>query len=280
MTGESKLMTLEQAIGLVPDGAVVAIGGSALRRKPMRMVLELVRQNRRGLHLWTFVGSFDVDILAGAGCAGAVSYSYVGFEHHGLAPAFSRAARSGAITAHEYSEWMFLGAVRATVMGVPFLPTHAGRGSDLVADRGLKETTCPYTGETLLAVPAVRFDFALIHGWRSDDLGHVQTPEFPDHLTEVDFLIARAARSVIVSVEQIIPREQVVREPYRTALFPFDVTAVVEAGGGARPTAVPPVYACETGLVDKYLQAAASPDRFHLALESLTDERDEAGLHN
>ncbi|MBI3949773.1 MAG: CoA transferase subunit A [Acidobacteria bacterium] len=268
----NKLMSLSEAASLVEDGATVAIGGAALRRKPVRMVLELARQCRRGLHLWTFVGSLDVDILVGSGCADAVSYSYVGFEHHGLAPRFSRAAREGKIEANEYSEWMFVGGVRAAVMGIPFLPTHAGRGSDLVQDRGLKEITCPYTGETLLAVPASRFDVAIIHAWRADARGNVQNPEFPDHLIELDYLMARAARHVIVTVEKVASAEQIEQESYRTVLFPFEVTAVVEAKRGARPTAVPPVYPCDTELIDEYMNRAESPEQYSAFLQRLSNE--------
>ena len=130
---------------------------------------------------------------------------------------------------------MLVGGLRAAVMGLPFLPTRAALGSQLAEERGFRTVLDPYTGDEFLAVPAIRPDVAFVHAWRADEDGNVQFPWPPDHLADVDLLVARAARTVVVSVEEIVSADVVAAEPERTKLFGFEVDLLVEAAGGARP---------------------------------------------
>ena len=88
-----KRVSLADAVALVSDGAIVALGGGLSARLPMAMVRELVRQGRRGLHLVGSAHSIDVDMLVAVGAVRRCEESYVGFEQDlGLAPAYRRAA--------------------------------------------------------------------------------------------------------------------------------------------------------------------------------------------
>ena len=140
---------------------------------------------------------------------------------------------------------MLLGRLRAAAAGLPFLPTRAALGSQLSEARGLRTVRDPYSGEDYLAIPALAPDLALIHAWRADPDGNVQMPWPPDHLADVDVLIARAARRVIVTVGRIVTREEVRCAAERTVLFGFEVDAVVPAPGGAWPTASAPDYGAD-----------------------------------
>ena len=137
---------------------------------------------------------------------------------------------------------MLVGGLRAAVMGIPFLPTRAALGSQLVEDRGFRTVVDPYGGDTYLAVPPLRPDVGIVHAWRADEDGNVQFPWPPDHLADADALVARASRLTVVTVEQIVPREVVAAEPERTRLFGFELDLLVEAPGGARPGSLPPLY--------------------------------------
>jgi glutaconate CoA-transferase subunit A len=148
----------------------------------------------------------------------------------------------GAIEDREHSEWMLVGGLRAAVMGIPFLPTRAALGSQLVDERGFRTVRDPYGGDELLAVPALHPDVAFVHAWRADAEGNVQLPWPPDHLADVDLLVARAARTVIVSVEEIVDAGVVAASPERTKLFGFEVDLLVEAPRGAWPGSLPPLY--------------------------------------
>jgi glutaconate CoA-transferase subunit A len=251
-----RLGTWADLVAAVPDGATVGFGGAGLSRKPMRAAVEIGRAGRRDLDLLTFVGGLEVEALLSAGALRSVTASYVGLGAHGRAPRFTEAVASGAVDDREMSEWMLVGGLRAAAMGVPFLPTRAGLGSDLAAERALRDVVDPYTGEDFLAVPALRPDVAVIHAWRADSAGNVQVPWPPDHLWDVDITLARAAGTVVVCAEEVVDEETVAREGHLTRLFAFEVTRVVPAPGGSWPTASPPLRAEDAGWLHEH---AADP---------------------
>ena len=255
------IVELEQAVSLVRDGDRVGVGGAVLSRKPMAAVRALAAAGRRQLELVTFAGSLEVEELLAAGALSAVRSSYVGLGPHGPAPLFADAVASDAIADLEESEWMLLGGLRAAAAGMPFLPTRAGLGSDLVSARGLREVVDPYTGTAALAIPALRLDVAILHAWRADVLGHIQAPWPPDHLADVDLLLARSARIVIVTVEELVDVEQVVSSARDTVLYPFEVDAVALVSAGAAPTAYPPLYPADETEINKLAKRdlAATP---------------------
>jgi glutaconate CoA-transferase subunit A len=99
----TKVMTLTGAVGLITDGATVAVGGNTFHRAPAAALHELVRQGRRDLTLVKTAGTYDVDLLAGAGCLRNALVAYVGFETLGLAPRFRKAVESGQTAAQEHT---------------------------------------------------------------------------------------------------------------------------------------------------------------------------------
>lgn len=240
------IVELTEALTRVRDGDRVGVGGAVLSRKPMAAVRALAAAGRRELELVTFAGSLDVEELLGADALAAVRSSYVGLGPHGSAPRFARAAADETIADLEESEWMLIGGLRAASAGMPFLPTRAGLGSDLVAARGLREVIDPYTGTPALAIPALELDVAIVHAWRADAQGNVQTPWPPDHLADVDLLLARSARTVIVTVEELVSADEVVSTARDTVLYPFEVDAVAVVPRGAWPTAYPPLYPADS----------------------------------
>src|SRR4051794_36404048 len=175
-----KRRTLAEAAELGRDGDTVALGGALSYREPMALVRELVRQGRRELRLVGSAHGIDVDLLVGAGAAGAVEESYVGFEQDlGLAPAYRRAAETGTIEVRETCCYTLLQQLRAAEYGLPFMPVRGVAGTgirDLHPEYA--EITCPFTGQLLVAVPALAPDVALIHGLTADRRGnvHLQRP--------------------------------------------------------------------------------------------------------
>jgi glutaconate CoA-transferase subunit A len=252
----SKIMDLDAAVGLVPDGAYIGVAGVLLKRKPIAFVQRLIEAGVRDLRVCSFLASLDVDLLCGAGAVAEVTTGYVGFEHLGFAPAYLEAVESERVRAIETSELLFMAGVRAAVSGLPFGLTKGGRGSDLVAEQGLKTVVCPYTGEELIAVPAVRPDVTIVHAEAADELGNVLGPRSRDFLFDSDILLARAAEKIIVTVERIVPTDEL--RGQRAMLFGLEVTAVVEAPRGAWPTALPGVYGVDTSAVRAYLANGAS----------------------
>lgn len=241
MGSSERLMSVHEAIALVSDGDVLATAGAVLHRKPLVFLDALGRAGRRNLHLVTFAGSLDVEVLLAHEALGELSTAYVGLGAHGFAPRFTAAVDGGGLVDHEYSEWTLLGRLRAAAMGVAFLPTRAGQGSDVVADLELSTVVDPYSGTRYLAVPPLHPDVAILHAWRANRRGDVQFAWPPEHLWDADVMVARAARTVIVTVEEVVDDLAIQAESHLTRLFGFEVDAIVAIPGGSGPTAIEPV---------------------------------------
>jgi glutaconate CoA-transferase subunit A len=247
----TKLIGLDEAVQLVPDGARLGVGGVLLRRKPMAFLTALADAGRRALRLYSFLASLDVELLARRGALAEVHAGYVGFEQLGFAPAYGAEVAAGRIAAFEYSELVFVAGLRASLAGLPFLPTRGARGSDLVAELGLKDVDCPYTGERLLAAPAIRPDVCVLHAEAADSAGNVRAPATRDFLFDSDQTLARASERVVVTVERIVETDELRGD---VLLYSYEVDAIVEAPRGAWPTALPGVYGADLESVRSVLE--------------------------
>ena len=96
------MCSLGEAVGRIPAGAVVALGGNTFHRAPCAAVHELVRQRKR-VGLVKSAGSYEVDVLVGAGLVERIQAAYVGFETLGLAPRYRRALESGQLHLTEHT---------------------------------------------------------------------------------------------------------------------------------------------------------------------------------
>jgi glutaconate CoA-transferase, subunit A len=268
-----KRCTLEEAVGLVRDGDTVALGGALSYREPMALVRELVRQGRRELRLVGSAHGIDVDLLVGAGAAGAVEESYVGFEQDlGLAPAYRRAAEAGSVAVRETCCYTLLQQLRAAEYGLPFMPVRGVAGTGIL---GLHpeygEVTCPFTGQRLVAVPALAPDVALIHGLSADRGGNV-------HLRRplvLDERFAHASKRVIVTVERLVDGDAV--GDAGIVLPSFLVDAVVEAPLGAHPTSCYPHYTYDRAHLREWVAAAADDAGVGVYLARYVTSGGEAG---
>ena len=264
----SKVVSLADAIALVPDGATVALGGHTLRRHPMAAVAELVRQQKRDLHLVGWNSGIDFDLLVGAGCARIVETSYVGISGFGLARNYRRAAEAGEIEIREHSEISALDMFRAGSMGVPFMASSVLRGSDVPATNPrIGTVTSPFSGQEYTAVEAVQPDVAIIHAHCADLHGNVQLDEdhWPDN--DADVFIGWAGKTTIVTVEQLVSDEQIRERPDRTILPRDSVTCVVEVPYGAYPCACDSRYTYDLDWIGDYYQASSEPATFREHLD-------------
>src|SRR5207302_7047092 len=168
----------------------------------------LVEAGRRDLRVYTFLGSIDVELLAAEGLLAEVHAGYVGFEQLGFAPAYGAAVDEGRIRSFEYSELLYTSGLRASVAGLPFMPTRGASGSQLLEELGFRTVADPYTGEELVAVPALRPDFCVLHAEAADERGNVLAPAVHDFLFDADATLARASAKVIVTVERIARTEE------------------------------------------------------------------------
>jgi glutaconate CoA-transferase, subunit A len=280
-----KIMSLDEAAALVPDSAVIGIGGSTLSRTPLAMVWTLIRAGRSGLVCARGISSTEGELLFAAGASRHIVTSWFS---QGIVWGVSWIMRLYTETQRaRFEEWSHLAMglrFRAGAMGVPFLPMRSMLGSDVLAQLpDARVIDCPFTGEKLVLVPALNPDVALIHVQRCDAYGNAQI----DGLPFMDLDLAMAANRVILTTERIVSNDQIRRRPDRTKIPFFAVDAVVEAPFGCAPHECYGLYEPMFGHLDRYA-AALKPDaeagmrdyldRYFYGPATWTDYLDRLGL--
>jgi glutaconate CoA-transferase subunit A len=251
-TSPDKRCDLAALAAHVRPGDCVAIGGGLSWREPMAVLREIVRQDIGELRLVGSAHGIDVDLLCGAGLVAASSESYVGFEQDfGMAPNYRRACESGAVAVSDSCCYTLVQQLRAAIAGLPFMPMRSVRGTDFIALHPEYRTmVCPYTGEELVLVPALRPDVAVLHAQYGDAHGNLYIEGPP----VADILFARASTKIIATVEKLVSTAELAA---KGATIPyFYVTAVAEVPYGAHPTACYPFYAYDRAHTAEYYRLA------------------------
>jgi glutaconate CoA-transferase, subunit A len=253
-----KRMSAADIVASLSDGMTLGIGGWGPRRKPMALVREILRSSLKDLTIVSYGGA-DVGMLCAAGKVKKLVFAFVSLDGIPLEPWFRKAREAGAIEVLEIDEGMFQWGLKAAAFGLPFLPTRVGMGTDLAALGGLKTVQSPYAdGETLIAMPALKLDAALIHVNRCDWRGNVQLLG-PD--TYYDEWFAKAAAHTFVSAEELVDKiEDHFPDDAKTNTFErCFVSGVVEIPGGAHPSAMPPLHGPDMKWFKAYADAARDP---------------------
>jgi glutaconate CoA-transferase, subunit A len=258
----SKLLTEDGVVAQLSDGMTIGIGGWGSRRKPMSIVRAIARSDLRSLTIVSFAGP-DLGLLCAAGKVARAVYPFVSLDSIALEPHFRAARQSGAVEDEPWDEGMFLLGLQAAAWRVPFLPTRAGLGSDLLRfNSRLRLVRSPFEDDLeLVAVPAFRLDAAICHLNRADERGNASFLG-PDLYFDDLFLRAAPSRRFI-SVERVVTTDELAAEAgteLRLRVARMMVDGVVERPGGALFTSCVPDYDRDEGLQKEYAAAAASPD--------------------
>lgn len=255
-----KRTTEREAVREIRDGMTIGFGGWGSRRKPMSIVREILRSPVKDLTVVTYGGP-EVGLLCNAGKIKRLIYGFVSLDSIPLEPHFRKARQTGAIEAAELDEGMLQWGLLAASHHLPFLPTRAGLGSDVLAiNPHLKLVTSPYDdAEQLVAMPALELDMAFIHMSRGDLRGNGQylgpDPYFDD-------LYCRAAKRRFMTVEKILTTAEMANEgPLQSRIINRTmVDGVIEAPGGAHFTECPPDYARDEAFQRAYAATAKDED--------------------
>ena len=249
----NKVVTLTEAAMLVHGGQTLALGGMTLYRRPVAFVWELLRRAAppRDLTLLCFTCSYESDLLVGAGLVRRVRSCYFGMESFGLAPMFTEAGTAGTLEIVEESEASLSFGLRAALANVGFMPGRGWLGTDMLKLRpDVKTVADPYSGEELVAFPALRPDVAVLHALRADKAGNALLGKN----LAVDQELAMAAPTVIVTAEEVVDKLD-----KADVVAPL-VTAVARAPRGAWPTSCHPLYAMGGGELMRYMEACGAKE--------------------
>jgi glutaconate CoA-transferase subunit A len=270
----NKIISLDEAATWVESGSTLAIGGMTLYRRPLAFVYALLRrsveeQQPRQLNLLSFTCSLESDLLVGAGMVSRVRCCYFGLEIFGLAPMFTYHANHGLIDVLEETEASLAFGLRARLADVGFMPGRGWIGTDLPRLRpDVKKIIDPYTGEELMAFPAIHPDLAVIHALRADYEGNAQL----GRNQAIDIELAQAASRTVITAEEIVP------ELERADLVAPYVHAVVPAPGGAAPSSCHPLYTLDGRAILAYTEQVSDPESFASYLQQILDRSDHRAM--
>ena len=255
----TKLMTTKDAVSQIESGMTIGIGGWGSRRKPMSLVREILKTEIKDLTIVSYGGP-DVGMLCSANKIKKLIFGFVSIETTPLESHFRKARQAGSIEVMELDEGLLQFGLIAAGMRLPFFVTRVGLGSDvLTLNPEIKTISSPYEDkETLVAMPAIKLDIALIHAHESDILGNtfIYGPDL-----FLDDKMARAASKTFVSTEKIIKSEDINENKTLSNWFERSlVTGVIESSFGAHPTAATPNYGFDKEHLNHYAKATNEVD--------------------
>lgn len=240
-----KVMSVSDAVSrFVNDGDYLGSGGFGTNRIATAILHEIVRQGKSDLGFAGHTTTHDFQILAAGNRKGEkllsrVDAAYiVGLEARGLSPQARRVMQSGDVAVCEWTNYALACRFQAAAMGVPFLPARNMFGSDTFERSAAKELDCPFTGQKVVAVPALYPDVSVIHVHESDCFGNCRIYG----ITMADLELARASKRVLISTEKIVDTEAIRERPYDTVIPSFCVDAVCEVPFGSYPGNMPNLY--------------------------------------
>jgi glutaconate CoA-transferase subunit A len=231
----TKFLSLSDAIAAyVHDGSTIALEGFT-HLIPFAAGHEIIRQQKRDLTLIRMTPDLIYDQLIGMGCVRKLVFSWGGNPGVGSLHRLRDAVEKGwpqPLDLEEHSHAAMANAYAAGAAGLPCAILRGYLGSDLVSvNPNIRFITCPFTGEQLAAVPAIRPDLAIVHAQRADRAGNVLI----EGITGVQKEVVLAAKQALVTVEEVVDDLRA-PSPNSTILPSWTVNAVVAVPGGARPS--------------------------------------------
>ncbi|MFR9805816.1 CoA transferase subunit A [Pseudonocardia sp. RS010] len=212
---------------LVHDGAEIALEGSGAS-VPAAAVRAILRRRPRDLTLVGTVPGPAADQLVGAGCVKALVFARLGPDLHRIRDALVT-GWPAPLEIEEHSQAGMAARYVAGASGLPFATVRGGgTGSDLAAVTRTATVRCPFTGEELTALPALRPDLAVVHARRADRTGNVQLHGVPGLRKEA----VLAARTALVTVEEVV--DELEPEHGAPVLPAFAVTRIAVVPAAAR----------------------------------------------
>ncbi len=255
-----KRMTAKEAVEkFVHDGDYLAIGGFGANRIPNAIVHEIVRQRKKNLGFLGHTSTHDFQVLAAGKCFNRLDAAYiVGLEARGLSPNARRYMESGEVQVTEWTNYALDVRLKAAADGVSFGILRSVLGTDTFQMSGAKVIECPFTGKKYAAVPACWPDVAAIHVHQADVYGN----SVIRGISVADLELARAAKRLIITTEEIVPNSVIRDNPTATSIPFYLVDAVVEVPYGSYPGNMPYLYFSDEEHLAAWLKAEKDPEEF------------------
>ncbi len=248
MGNVKKLMPMSEAIArFVADGDVLYLGGF-IQQEPFAAVHEIIRQGKRDLTVSKCAALMPVDQMIGAGVVRHLITAFTWNPLPTTAHCFVRAVKEEVPHKIEIEEYSILAlnlAYFAGALDLPYIATKTMLGSGFdweQTDSGVKNRlrfeTSPFTGERVCLVPPIKHNVGVMQVQRCDPYGNAQAWGM---LGEVRYGLQSCER-LIICAEEIVDTDVVTRDPNRTLVPAFRVSAVVEEPWGSHPAPMAGYY--------------------------------------
>ena len=257
----AKIVALSAGIEeVVRDGDIVAFEGFT-HLIPFAAGHETIRQGRRDLTLVRMTPDLIYDQLIGVGAARKMMFSWGGNPGVGSLHRFRDAYQKGyprRLEIEEHSHAAMANAYEAGAAGLPFAVFRGYRGAELArVNPNIKSVTCPYTGEVLATVPAIRLDSAVIHAQKADRAGNVLL----EGIIGVQKEAVLASKRSLVTVEEIV--DDLGPRSFNACILPhWTVTAIAHVPGGAHPSYAQGHYKRDNAFYEAWDEIARDRDSF------------------
>ena len=255
-------MPMAEAIErFVPDGATVAMSCALEPLIPFAAGHEIIRKGRRDLELVGPISDALFDQLIGAGCVRRVTAAWVGNVSEGLGHCYRRAAEQGIprhIEIHDHTNFSIALALWAAAWNAPYIPTRTLLGSDI-----LKTNPGLVLDGDVVRVHAVRPDVAIVHVQRCDAQGHAHAWGPMGIMEEAGL----AAERVIITCEELVETDVMLKHPNRILYPETKVVAVVHEPGGSHPSPVQGYRERDHGFYRDYAEASRTREGFEAWLK-------------
>ncbi|HXY44406.1 MAG TPA: CoA-transferase [Acidimicrobiales bacterium] len=266
----------DDVLAEIEPGMTIGIGGWGSRRKPMSLVRAIARSQLHDLTVVSYGGP-DVGLLCATGQVRKVVAAFVSLDSIALEPHYRAARQSARVEEEPWDEGLFLLGLQAAAWRLPFLPSRAGLGSDLLRlNPRLSTVRSPFEdGEELVAAPALELDVALCHLNVADAGGNAA---FLGPDLYFDDLFLRAARRRFLSVERVVPTAELVGTAgteQRVRINRTMVDGIIERPGAAHFTSCVPEYERDEAFQRRYAASARTPEdwaAFRAAFVDVSEE--------
>ncbi|PIE71421.1 MAG: acyl CoA--acetate/3-ketoacid CoA transferase subunit alpha [Deltaproteobacteria bacterium] len=275
--GKPQRIGLSEAISQINDGDMLTFSGFTIWRRPMAAIYELIRQKKKDLHLVEVNGGTHSDLLIGAGCVKYWESCWAGHELYGKIGAnVARRAEAGEVVIEDYSHVQILARMQAGAMGLPYMPTYASLGTDMLNPEydhlgklGLRDGSHPkipkkkyeivdepFYGSQLLHVPACNPDWCIAHVQMVGEEGTVRVEG--QHYSDAEAI--KAADKVIIIAEQVVTEEYIRREPTRNLVPGHQITYIVDRSWAGHPTGCYGLYETDGDFIRNFFNATRTQE--------------------
>jgi len=279
MLHSNKMMSLREAIkNFVNDGDHLSLGGATANRIPVGAIFEIIRQKKKDLHLYGHILGVGADLLIGAGCVRAIEGAYLGIgRFEPTCIRFRKAVERREIFFEDYSNYQMALRFLAGSMGIPYISTRSGLGSDIINQWGFDESfrrknPCialkklvvqdnPFSRESnekVVLLPAINPEVTILHVQKTDREGTVRI----EGLSFADIEQAKAAKHLIVTTEEIVDSEYLKLQPELNHIPSFFVDAIVLLPYGAHPTQCFNYYDYDTVFLNMLKEVSEEDEKF------------------